>query len=99
MLQNGGAWSGVRAEELLRYIASLHAHPLPVGQLVELLGLGSCGRTPYRRLSGGQQQRLGLAAASSAVPSSSSSTSRPPDSIRRPAARRGTLSSGCAPTA
>ncbi|HSS67796.1 MAG TPA: ABC transporter ATP-binding protein [Nocardioidaceae bacterium] len=63
MLQNGGAWSGVRAEELLRYVASLHAHPLPVSQLVELLGLGSCGRTPYRRLSGGQQQRLALAAA------------------------------------
>jgi ABC-2 type transport system ATP-binding protein len=63
MLQNGGAWSGVRADELLRYIASLHAHPLPVAELSDLLGLGSCGRTPYRRLSGGQQQRLGLAAA------------------------------------
>jgi ABC-2 type transport system ATP-binding protein len=63
MLQNGGAWSGVRADEMLRYVASLHAHPLPVGELVDLLGLGSCGRTPYRRLSGGQQQRLGLACA------------------------------------
>jgi ABC-2 type transport system ATP-binding protein len=63
MLQNGGAWSGVRAEEMLRYIASLHTHPLPVGDLVDLLGLQSCGRTPYRRLSGGQQQRLGLACA------------------------------------
>jgi ABC-2 type transport system ATP-binding protein len=31
--------------------------------LVERLGLGSCGRTPYRRLSGGQQQRLALAMA------------------------------------
>jgi ABC-2 type transport system ATP-binding protein len=31
--------------------------------LVERLGLGSCGRTPYRRLSGGQQQRLSLAMA------------------------------------
>jgi ABC-2 type transport system ATP-binding protein len=63
MLQSGGAWSGVRAEEMLRHIASLHAHPLPVGMLVERLGLGDCGRTPYRRLSGGQQQRLGLAMA------------------------------------
>jgi ABC-2 type transport system ATP-binding protein len=63
MLQNGGAWSGVRADEMLRYVASLHAHPLPVGELVDMLGLGSCGRTPYRRLSGGQQQRLGLACA------------------------------------
>jgi len=63
MLQSGGAWSGVRAEEMLRHIASLHAHPLPVEMLVERLGLGDCGRTPYRRLSGGQQQRLGLAMA------------------------------------
>ena len=63
MLQNGGAWSGVRAHEMLRHVASLHAHPLDVDALVERLGLGGCGRTPYRRLSGGQQQRLGLAMA------------------------------------
>ena len=63
MLQNGGAWSGVRAVEMLRHIATLHAHPLDVDMLVERLGLGSCGRTPYRRLSGGQQQRLALAMA------------------------------------
>ena len=63
MLQSGGAWSGVRAVEMLRHIATLHAHPLDVGMLVERLGLGSCGRTPYRRLSGGQQQRLALAMA------------------------------------
>lgn len=63
MLQSGGAWSGVRAEEMLRHVAALHAHPLPVPMLVERFGLGSCGRTPYRRLSGGQQQRLALAMA------------------------------------
>ncbi len=63
MLQTGGAWSGVHAVEMLRHVASLHAHPLGVDMLVERLGLGSCGRTPYRRLSGGQQQRLGLAMA------------------------------------
>jgi ABC-2 type transport system ATP-binding protein len=63
MLQSGGAWSGVRAEEMLRHVARLHAHPLDIGLLVERLGLGDCGRTPYRRLSGGQQQRLGLAMA------------------------------------
>ncbi|HET6653528.1 MAG TPA: ABC transporter ATP-binding protein [Nocardioides sp.] len=63
MLQSGGAWSGVRAVEMLRHVASLHAHPLDVGMLVERLGLDECGRTPYRRLSGGQQQRLGLAMA------------------------------------
>jgi ABC-2 type transport system ATP-binding protein len=63
MLQSGGAWSGVHAVEMLEHVAALHAQPLAVPMLVERLGLGSCGRTPYRRLSGGQQQRLGLAMA------------------------------------
>ena len=63
MLQTGGAWSGVRAHEMLAHIAKLHAHPLDVGVLSDRLGLDDCGKTPYRRLSGGQQQRLGLAMA------------------------------------
>ncbi|MFC7494044.1 MULTISPECIES: ABC transporter ATP-binding protein [unclassified Nocardioides] len=63
MLQGGGAWSGVRAMEMLDHVARLHAHPLDTSMLAERLGLGDCGRTPYRRLSGGQQQRLGLAMA------------------------------------
>ena len=63
MLQSGGAWSGSRAHEMLRHIASLHAHPLDVDLLIERLGMQAYGRTPYRRLSGGQQQRLNLAMA------------------------------------
>jgi ABC-2 type transport system ATP-binding protein len=63
MLQDGGAWSGVRAMEMLQHISRLHADPLDVDELGERLGLGDCGRTPYRRLSGGQQQRLKLAMA------------------------------------
>lgn len=63
MLQAGGAWSGVRAREMLDHMASLHARPLDTGLLSDRLGLADCGRTPYRRLSGGQQQRLGLAIA------------------------------------
>ncbi|HEY9438260.1 MAG TPA: ABC transporter ATP-binding protein [Streptomyces sp.] len=63
MLQSGGVYSGARAGEMLRHTAKLHAHPLDVGALTERLGLGSCGRTSYRRLSGGQQQRLALAMA------------------------------------
>jgi ABC-2 type transport system ATP-binding protein len=63
MLQSGGAWSGVRAVEMLEHMSSLHAHPLDTGMLVDRLGLADCGRTPYRRLSGGQKQRLGLAIA------------------------------------
>ncbi|MEO7980539.1 MAG: ABC transporter ATP-binding protein [Sporichthyaceae bacterium] len=63
MLQQGGIYPGVKAEEMLRHVASLHAHPLDVPALIERLGLGSAGRTAYRRLSGGQQQRLSLALA------------------------------------
>ncbi|MFH8370773.1 ABC transporter ATP-binding protein [Streptomyces sp. NPDC018031] len=63
MLQSGGVYSGARAEEMLRHTARLHAHPLDVDMLIDRLGLGSCGRTTYRRLSGGQQQRLALAMA------------------------------------
>ena len=63
MLQQGGVYPGVKAEEMLRHVAALHAHPLDVATLVERLGLGSAGGTAYRRLSGGQQQRLSLAMA------------------------------------
>ncbi|HEX6919019.1 MAG TPA: ABC transporter ATP-binding protein [Actinomycetes bacterium] len=63
MLQSGGVYPGVKAVEMLRHVAALHAHPLDVTALVERLGLGSAGRTAYRRLSGGQQQRLSLAMA------------------------------------
>ncbi|NYI07256.1 ABC transporter ATP-binding protein [Allostreptomyces psammosilenae] len=63
MLQSGGIPTGARAVEMLRHTARLHAHPVPVDLLVDRLGLGSCGRTPYRRLSGGQKQRLALAMA------------------------------------
>jgi ABC-2 type transport system ATP-binding protein len=63
MLQSGGVYPGAHAVEMLRHVARLHAHPLPVDMLVDRLGLGSAGRTPYRRLSGGQRQRLALAMA------------------------------------
>ena len=63
MPQSTGAWSGIRAGELLRYLASLYAHPLDVDALVARLGIGSYVRTPYRRLSGGQQQAVNLAGA------------------------------------
>jgi len=63
MLQSGGAWSGARAYEMLRHIASLHANPLDADALIERLGMQGYGSTPFRRLSGGQQQRLSLAMA------------------------------------
>jgi len=63
MLQSGGIYPGARAAEMLRHTAKLHREPLDANALIERLGLGSCGRIPYRRLSGGQQQRLALAMA------------------------------------
>ncbi|MDR7303403.1 ABC transporter ATP-binding protein [Haloactinomyces albus] len=63
MPQGGGAYPGVRAEEMLRLVASCTANPLDPGWLLDVLGLSSAGRTPYKRLSGGQQQRLSLACA------------------------------------
>jgi ABC-2 type transport system ATP-binding protein len=63
MPQSTGAWSGIRAAELLHYLAGLYAHPLDVSALIARLGIGDYATTTYRRLSGGQQQTVNLAAA------------------------------------
>ena len=63
MPQSTGAWSGIRADELLHYLAGLYAHPHDVDTLVRRCGITSFARTPYRRLSGGQQQAVNLAGA------------------------------------
>jgi ABC-2 type transport system ATP-binding protein len=63
MPQSTGAWSGINAVELLRYLSSLYAHPLPIDALIERLGIRSYAHIPYRRLSGGQQQTVNLAGA------------------------------------
>jgi ABC-2 type transport system ATP-binding protein len=53
----------VKAREMLRHIAALHAHPLDPDTLLDQVGLRSAAGTAYRRLSGGEQQRLSLAMA------------------------------------
>ncbi len=63
MPQATGAWSGVKPAELLTYLASLYATPLPAAELIAALGIGGFADTPYRRLSGGQQQLVNLAGA------------------------------------
>jgi ABC-2 type transport system ATP-binding protein len=63
MLQDGGVPPAARPEEVLSHVARLYAHPLPVRELLERLGLAGSARTAYRRLSGGQRQRVGLALA------------------------------------
>ncbi|HVE26514.1 MAG TPA: ABC transporter ATP-binding protein [Sporichthya sp.] len=60
MLQSGGIYSGARPLEMLRYVASLHAHPLDPVALFDLLGLENARRTTYRRMSGGEKQLLAL---------------------------------------
>ncbi|GAA1225777.1 ABC transporter ATP-binding protein [Prauserella halophila] len=63
MPQGGGAYPGVRAEEMLRLVAACAADPLDPAWMLDVLGLGTARRTPFKRLSGGQQQRLSLACA------------------------------------
>ena len=63
MPQSTGAWSGIRAGELLGYLASLYRSPHPVEALMSRLGITEFSRVPYRRLSGGQQQAVNLAGA------------------------------------
>ena len=61
MPQNTGAWSGIRAVELLNYLAGLYAAPLAVPALVERLGLGGFARpvpaAQRRPATGGQPGR------------------------------------------
>jgi len=63
MPQSSGAWSGIKAGELLDYLGGLYAHPLDLKALTDRLGIGEYAAIPYRRLSGGQQQTVNLAAA------------------------------------
>ena len=63
MLQSGGVWPSLRAADMLVHVGRLYAHPLPVGPLMDRLGLERVARTPYRRMSGGEQQKLALACA------------------------------------
>ena len=44
MPQSTGAWSGIRAVELLHYLAGLYAHPHDVDALVRRCGIASFAR-------------------------------------------------------
>ena len=63
MLQSGGIPPSVPAAEYLQPAEQVPRKPGRVPALLELVGLTTAARTPYKRLSGGQQQRLSLAAA------------------------------------
>ncbi|HEV8554830.1 MAG TPA: ABC transporter ATP-binding protein [Actinophytocola sp.] len=63
MPQGGGAYPGVRADEMINLVAACAATPLDPAWLLDVLGLTAARRVPYKRLSGGQRQRLSLACA------------------------------------
>jgi ABC-2 type transport system ATP-binding protein len=63
MLQEGGIPPAVPAGEYLKTLSRFHVKPHDVAWLLDIVGLTSHAKTPYKRLSGGQQQRLSLAAA------------------------------------
>jgi ABC-2 type transport system ATP-binding protein len=63
VLQRAGVWAPMTPAQCLALTAAYYAHPRPVGELLERLGLASCASTPWRRLSGGEQQRTLIALA------------------------------------
>ena len=63
MLQAGGIPPAVPAGEYLRTLSRFHVKPHDTAWLLDIVGLTSHSKIPYKRLSGGQQQRLSLAAA------------------------------------
>ena len=63
MLQSGGVYPGMSAREALSLFGAYYDDPVPVGELLERVGLASVASTAWRRLSGGEQQRLSLALA------------------------------------
>jgi ABC-2 type transport system ATP-binding protein len=63
MLQSGALLQEAKVSELLRLMHGLHAHPLPLGEVIERADLGSFLRTKTDKLSGGQAQRLRYALA------------------------------------
>lgn len=63
MLQRADLWNQVQVGEAIRLFASFYDDPLPAGQLMERVGLGSLATARYRSLSGGERQRLALALA------------------------------------
>ena len=63
MLQDAGLMPGVRVGELLAMVRGLYPRTLPMGDLVNVAGLGSLLGRRADQLSGGQAQRVRFAAA------------------------------------
>ncbi len=63
MLQRGGVYPVLGPRRVLDLFAGYYAEPVPVDELLDLVGLRAVAGTPWRHLSGGEQQRLSLALA------------------------------------
>ena len=63
MLQEGKLVAGVQVGEFLDFVRSLHPHPLPKDDLMELTGLSGLEHRRIERLSGGETQRVRFAMA------------------------------------
>lgn len=63
MLQRGGVYPTMSPRAAIALFARYYEDPEEPTALLELVGLSSASRTPWRRLSGGEQQRLSLALA------------------------------------
>ncbi|OYO20755.1 ABC transporter ATP-binding protein [Enemella dayhoffiae] len=68
MLQGGPLLDGVSVRGLLRLMAGLHRHPLPLAEVIERADLTEVLHTPTTKLSGGQAQRVRFALAILADP-------------------------------
>ena len=63
LLQRGGVWFPMSPAQVLALTATYYEAPRDPNELLTLLDLERCARTPWRRLSGGEQQRTLLALA------------------------------------
>ncbi len=63
LLQRGGVWFPMTPAQVLALTATYYSAPRDPRELLALLDLERCARTPWRRLSGGEQQRTLLALA------------------------------------
>jgi len=63
LLQRGGVWFPMTPRQVLELTASYYDAPRDTEELLNVLDLTRCARTPWRRLSGGEQQRTLLALA------------------------------------
>lgn len=63
MVQDGGLPGSARPRDFLNYVARLYPNPRRVEDLIDLVDIADCARTPIRRLSGGQATRVAWAAA------------------------------------